>query len=242
MRYNDSIIHKKITFMKGSSGYTHKIFLSIGVFFFGGIFITFALDVVSTNFSPQGATSSGSNNNQIWFSTGGASSGTTSYWNKDNDSDTIGNSLRGYYYDTQFGFFTLDWNTTDTTQNVHIVSSTDKCGTGYGYKFGGYARSDTAGYIKFDSDVNNFVYYCESDKKLHGWAYSEHLGFQSFEGMSFEVVTLSQNNPSLTSGNDPFFVNNTSLILINLPNNPTDIQGKGLAKKQGQEVIFYIIK
>jgi hypothetical protein len=96
--------------------------------------LTFALDILGTNFPSQGSTSPGSNNSTVWFSTGSSSSGTTSYWNKNNDSDTIGNYLRGYYYDTQFGFFLLDWNT-DSIKNVHIIGSTDKCGSGYGYKF-----------------------------------------------------------------------------------------------------------
>ena len=190
--------------------------------------MTFALDVVDTNFTPQSAISSGSNNNQIWFSTGTASTGTTSYWNKNNDSDTIGNYLAGYYYDTQFGFFRLDWNALDMTQNVRIISSTDKCSTGYGYKIGGYAQSDFAGFMQFDYDANNFVYYCQSDKKLHGWAYNESLGFQSFEGIGFEIIALAQNPQTFSpsSGSDPFFVNNNSIILMNLPANTQDIQGR----------------
>lgn len=187
-------------------------------------FLAFALDVVDTNFSPQSATGSGSNNSTVWFSTGGASTGTTSYINKNNDSDIISNYLRGYYYDTQFGFFKLDWNPTDTTKNVRIVSSTDKCGGGYGYKFAGYAYSEAAGFIKFDYSNDIFVYYCESDKRLHGYAYSEHIGFQNFEGLSFEIVALSQNVPNLTFGSDPFFINNNSLILMGLQSHPTDIQ------------------
>lgn len=176
--------------------HSHKMFLGFVVFFLSGILFAFALDVVSNDFDSQSATSSGSNNSTVWFSTGGLSldgtaSGTTSYINKNNDSDTIGNYLRGYYYDTQLGFFRLDWNLTDTTKNVRIISSTDKCGTGYGYKFGGYAYGEAGGYIKFDYNNDIFVYYCESDKKLHGYAYSEHTGFQNFEGLSFEVVALS---------------------------------------------------
>lgn len=222
---------------------TNKIFFGIFVFFFGSVLVTFALDVVNTDFSPQSAVSSGSNNSRIWFSTGGTYTGTTSYWNKNNDSDTIGNYLWGYYYDTQFGFFRLDWSLTDATQNVRIDSSTDRCGTGYGYKFSGYAYSDTAGFIKFDYDADNFVYYCEVDKKLHGYAYSEHIGFQSFEGISFEAVALADNAQSpLSSGNDPFFVNNNTLILIGIQSHPTDIQGESVTNKEGKEAIFYIVK
>jgi len=208
--------------------HTHKIFLGILAFLFLGIFVTFALDVVDTNFSPQSAISSGSNNSQVWFSTGGASTGTTSYWNKNNDSDPIGNYFRGYYYDTQLGYFRLDWNSLDSAQNVRVIGSTDKCSVGYGYKFGGYAQSDFAGFIKFDYDSNNFVYYCQSDRKLHGWAYNEDTGFQSFEGVSFEIIALAQNPQTFSSsaGNDPFFVNNNSAILMNLPTNIQGIQGK----------------
>lgn len=229
---------------------TLRIFQAIILaFFLCGILISYAIDVVDTNLSPQSATSSGSNNSKIWFSTGGSLSGTTSYINKNNDSDTIGNYLKGYYYDTVLGFFKLDWNSTDTTQNVSILSSTDKCVSGYGYKFWGYAASDTAGYIQFNHDANNFVYYCESDKKLHGWAYSEQIGFQSFEGISFEIVALAQNPQSLPSWNDPFFVNNNTKILMGTTtssnggqNKMNTIQGKWLARKSWQEVFFYIVK
>jgi len=227
--------------------YSRAVFLGFFVFFLSSIFVAFALDVVSTDFSTQSATSVGSNNSTVWFSTGWLSldetaSGTTSYINKDNDSDTIGNYLRGYYYDTQFGFFRLDWNLVDTTKNVRIISSTDKCGTGYGYKFAGYAYGEAGGYIKFDYNNDIFVYYCESDDKLHGYAYSEHTGFQNFEGLSFEVVALSQNIPNLTFGSDPFFVNNTSLILMGLQGHLTDIQGESVANQKWREVIFYIVK
>lgn len=213
--------------------FRQKILLGFLLFFFSSALVAFALDVVSTDFSPQSATSSGSNGNTVWFSTGGSATGTTSYINKNNDSDTIGNYLRGYYYDTEFGFFRLDWNLTDTTKNVRIVSSTDKCGTGYGYKFAGYAYSEAAGYIKFDYNNDIFVYYCESDDKLHGYAYSQHIGFQSFEGLNFEVVALSQNSPiSPFFGNDPFFVNNTSIILMGLSGRSTDIQGESVANQK----------
>lgn len=205
--------------MKYAPYYNYKVFFSIFVFLVSGIFMAFGLDI-----DPQFVTSSGSNNSHIYFSTGGTASGTTSYINKDNDSDTIGNYFQGYYYDTQFGFFKLDWNTGDTSQNVHVVSTTDKC-SGVGYKFAGYAQSDSAGYIKFDHDATNFVYYCTSDKKLHGWAYSEHLGFQSFEGITFEIIALADNPQSLTSTSDPFFVNNKSLILMNFPTTSNSLTG-----------------
>lgn len=237
--------------MKRLYSHSHKMLLGFVVFFLSGIFFAFALDVVSTDFLPQPATSSGSNNSTVWFSTGwlsldGTATGTTSYWNKDNDSTTIGNYFKGYYYDTQFGFFRLDGssinNEISVDQDVRIVSSTDRCGEGYGYKFAGYAYSEAAGYIKFDYNNDIFVYYCESDKKLHGYAYSEHAGFQNFEGLSFEVVALSANVSTLTFGSDPFFVNNTSLILMGLSGHLTDVQGESVANQKWHEVIFYIVK
>ena len=147
--------------------------LSLCSLIFSGALVTYALDVVDTEFSPQVATSSGSSNSQVWFSTGGALTGTTSYINKDNDSDIIGNYFKGYYYDTVLGFFELDWSL-DASQNVRIVSSTDKCSSGYGYKVAGYAYSTVAGFIQFDYSSDIYVYYCEVDKKLHGHAYSDH--------------------------------------------------------------------
>lgn len=57
-------------FMKYFSPHFRRIFFGIFLFLFGGILVTFAFDIVDTNFTPQSATTSGSNNNQIWFSTG----------------------------------------------------------------------------------------------------------------------------------------------------------------------------
>ena len=205
--------------------------------------LVFALDVVDTNFSPQSAQSPGSNGSTVWFSTGGTMTGTTSYWNEDNDSNVIGNYLRGYYYDTQFWFFKLDWNPLDLTQNIRIISSTDKCSTGYGYRFWGYAQSETVWLINFGYSNEIYVYYCELDKQLHGYAYSEHIGFQNFEGISFEVIALSQNMTSLPmNSNDPFFVNNNTMILMGLQSSKTDIQGESISSKKWKEAIFYIVK
>ncbi len=65
--------------------------------------------------------------------------------------------------------------------NVRVISSTDRCATGYGYKLGGFAQGVDAGLINFNYSSDVFVYYCESDSKLHGYAYNEDYGFQSFE-------------------------------------------------------------
>jgi hypothetical protein len=105
--------------------------------------VAYAVDTVSQTIPTQSAVSGGGNNNTVWFSTGSTSTGTqyyVQYVNRDNDSSTINNYLRGYYFDTQYGFFQLDWNPANISNNVHISDSTDRCPTGYGYRFDGYAR------------------------------------------------------------------------------------------------------
>lgn len=195
-----------------------------------GIFswsVAYAVDTVSQNIPTQSATTTGGNTNTVWFSTGTTSTGAqyyVQYVNRDNDSSIVNNYLQGYYYDTQFGFFKLDWDSTTPSNNVRIVDSTDKCPTGYGYKLGGYARGEDVGFLDFDFDNDIYVYYCESDQKLHGYAYDFDLGLQSFEGIGFNIAASSTNTASLIGGNDPFFVNNNSIIL--LPNTEsTSVQG-----------------
>lgn len=52
------------------------------------------------------------------------------YVNKDSDQTMFGNYLKGHYYDTQLGFFKLDWST-NPANNVRFVASTTKCSSGY---------------------------------------------------------------------------------------------------------------
>lgn len=102
--------------------------------------------------------------------------------NTGNDSDIIGNSLKGYYHDTYFGGFQLDWNKVDPNLNVHVADSTEKCANGsYGYKFAGYAYSKLGGFVNFGYSNDIFVYYCVGDQKLHGYAYHQNVGTVSVE-------------------------------------------------------------
>ncbi len=156
-------------------------------------------------------------------------------------SATIGNYLQGYYYDSVYGFFKLDWDSTTLVNNVHIVDSTDKCPTGYGYKFGGYAEGVDAGYLNFNYDSSTFVYFCESDQKLHGYAYNSNLWLQNFEGISMSVVSSSTNIPNVFNVPDPFFSNNSSILLLQNHETPS-LQGDISSSDWGKSVIFYIVK
>ena len=224
------------------------VFLSLG------FTLSYALDVISSSIKNQSATSPGSYNSEISFLTGAAS-----YINKNNDSDIIENYFTGAYYDSQFEFFQLNWST-DTTKNVRIIGTTGKCSSGYGYKLGWFAYNDQAGFVRFDFSDSLYVYYCQSDKKLHGYAYSEHIGFQNFEWIGFEIdaLSLSTSAPQTTGTSQSpstgvtstIFTNDTSLILTpttststssSLPEDST-IQWKWLAKKEWQEIFFSIIK
>lgn len=143
--------------------------------------------------SQQTAVFSGSNSSFVTIGTGGLSqdgtaSGTVEYVNKDSDQNIYGNFLKGHYYDSVFGFFRLDWSE-NPENNVRFVASTNRCVGGYGYVLGGYAYSKYAGFVAFNHSSETFVYYCEDDRKLHGYAYGDGVGFQSFEGISFETIS-----------------------------------------------------
>lgn len=99
--------------------------------------IAYALDGTPLFVIPQQATSTGSSSSYISTSTGATactSSGATCVVNAGNDATTIGNYLQGYYYDSQLGFFHLNWSA-NPSDNVRIVASTDVCSSGYGYRF-----------------------------------------------------------------------------------------------------------
>jgi hypothetical protein len=203
--------------------------------------------------APQTSTASGSNGSRVSVGTGGVStdltaSGETSYYNHDSDATIVGNSLRGYYYDSQLGFFQLNWSS-NPNRNVRFVASTSKCSTGYGYRMDGYAYGKYGGLIDFGYSSDISVYYCESDGKLHGHAYSESTGFQSFEGIEFNIWSgirgITGTAPT-SSGNtsDPFFVNNSTVLLDEVPIEVKNsiVQGEKASTYWGDESVFYIVK
>ena len=200
--------------------------------------LVYALDRAEWPVQYSVATGIGSVGNTISFLTG-----SITYINRDNDSTMIGNYFTGSYYDSTYGFFKMD-HSGDLNKNIRIVGSTDRCPGSYGYRLGGTAYSTTFGYIRFDPSTVNFVYFCESDKKLRGFWYSSALGWQNFNGLSLQLETYS--NIALTfSGttNDPFFLNNrSSLGSSPFVNGPSGIQGDLRSTDLGKESVFYIVK
>lgn len=141
----------------------------------------------------------GSSFSNVWFSTGGTTSsggyfsGETTYYNAGNDTQVTGNYLSGYYYDTNYGYFELNWHNGDGTSfkvsierrlNDQELIARNKVGV-YCYKFDGWAKgitttfngnsSNDVGFIDFGYNSDIFVYYCDDDKKLHGYAYSSDI-------------------------------------------------------------------
>lgn len=189
--------------------------------------------------SNQSATSPGSSTSIISVSTWSI----TQYINENNDSETIGNYFKWYYYDSLFWFFKLDWSPT-LTNNVRVIASTDKCSSGYWYKIWWYAYSEYSGLIDFDYSNDIFVYYCDSDSKLHWFAYSENNWFQNFEWISLSLVSVTSNIPSIFQNTwDPFFVNNNTMLLQNKNDIFTNvIQWQVNNVEVAKETIFYVLK
>ena len=136
-----------------------------------------ALDVVTPLTSSSG--SIGANGSRIQFSP--LSSGLTEYINTNGDATDIGNRFGGYYVDTIYGPFRLDWSS-NATKNVSIVASTPSCPQGFGYLLGGSVRSEGGpaslasafGYISL-STPGSKVYYCPATGQLYGRAVTKHL-------------------------------------------------------------------
>ncbi len=230
---------------------TGSVLRSVASTLFTGAFFAFAASAfASDSFSsvaPQSASGSGSNGSVVMVGTGGTSAdgtatGMVEYVNKDSDQTMFGNYLRGYYYDTQLGFFKLDWSS-NPSDNVRFVASTTKCASGYGYALGGYAYGQDGGLIDFDYSSDISVYYCENDKKLHGYAYSTDAGFQNFEGISLEAWSGGY-RATFVLGEDPNFLNNSTFLLSSIPPElqATGIQGETQTRSWGVETIFYIVK
>ena len=220
-------------------------------FFINFYHSVFAADSIWYTFSNQSANQNGSNNSLI--SVGSY----LEYMNRGDNSSIIGNYFRGYYYDSVFGFFKMDWSS-NQNQNVRIVSSTSQCSNGYGYKLGGFAYSTIAGFVDFDYNQNIFVYYCVQDEKLYGYAYSSTVGFQNFQGISFDIESIP--SPPAVIAWTGVFTNDTSNIknptietqnpitpapngqAINSNFTPNTIQANKVEFEALRESLFYIIK
>lgn len=222
----------------------------VSICFFVSFFYTvFAVDVVHEQFSPQTATSSGSNNSIISVNEN------LEYVNKGNDSSVVWNYFQWYYYDSMLWFFRTDWST-NPNQNVRVTSSTSRCPVGYWYRLWWYAYSSTFWFIDFDYNSDIFTYYCVQDKRLYWYAYSSSAGFQNFSGITFEIETNS-NNIANISGTGYFTNDGSQLTTAPVaPGNETapkwesvnsnftsnTIQFDKIEFESLQESLFYIIK
>ena len=173
-------------------------------------------------------------NSSIFFSTWSIQ---TKYYNKNSNSDIIGNYLSGSYYSTTYGYFDFI--------DVSFVWSTSACINGYGYRLSGKAKSETGGFIDFWYNKNTFVYYCMNDSKLYGKAYMPSLWEQIFDGITFSILP-NLSTPNLPTENT-FFVNNVTTIFSNHVLTPGDRESTRVwadiqPLTHGQEVIFYIWK
>lgn len=208
-------------------------------------FLTYFFNVFASSklLDTQSATLVWSNNSMVDFSKNWSASGTY-YVNKWDNSDIVWDFLKGFYYNSLYGFFELN-RSTDESKNVKIISSTDACNSWYGYKLGWYAKSETVWLIDFDYNNWVFVYYCMDDGKLHWKAFSEVIGYQNFEWLSFDILP-SFSSTVLNSSTDSMFVNNTTTIFLNEKTTVSNKSSPSIAKKEainyGEESIFYIWK
>ncbi|MFK7779888.1 MAG: hypothetical protein QM490_01965 [Candidatus Gracilibacteria bacterium] len=205
-------------------------------FIIGTVFGSFTSFLITSQYS----TNTGSNNSVISFT--GTVTKEGYYVNDESNSSIIQDYFEGYYFDSLFGYFKLDWSINEL-ENVRFIDSTSKCTTGYGYKLGGKAFSEQAGYINFNYNATTFVYYCLDDSKLHGTAYGEYIGYQDFEGIELAVVN---NVTDLTETvNDNLFINDTTNIRESVLFSTDGIESLGGDVNQldvNKESIFYIIK
>ena len=189
-----------------------------------------------TSFSSQIATATGSNNSKI--------STSESWWyvNKWNNSSIVGNYFTWVYYDNITWYFQTDWSSSEL-ENVRVIGSTSACGNSYGYKLWGYAYSEYFGFVDFDYNSSIFVYYCLDDWALHGYTYSSDLGFQNFEGITFDIWADSDTVPEEPNGSGSFVNDNSAITNENNENTEDTTIGPDIVEFESiQESLFYIIK
>ena len=213
-----------------------------------------AADVVSHIFTSQTATASGSNNSVISVDSN------LEYVNRWNNSSIVWNYFTGYYYDSIYWFFETDWSS-NPLENVRVIWSTSACSGSYGYKLGWYAYSPAVWFVDFDFNSSVFVYYCVNDNSLYGYTYSDTLGLQNFEGITFDISAGALLPPEVPTGTWVFVNDDTSIIQPveddddnNDPLDPEDgddddsnfsattIQNDIIEFNADQETLFYIIK
>ena len=224
--------------IKNTSFQKWKLILAILMLSFS---TAYGAEKLSDEIGTQDATQNGSNNSLVQFYNDNDSYD-ANYYNQQDNSTIIGNFLEWFYYDSLYGMFEMDWST-EQDNNVRIISSTPACATGYWYKFWWYAKSDMIGLINFNFSDSTYVYYCEDDQMLHGYAYSAYAWFQSFEWIQFTI------NPTVeeveTATWSTIFLNDTTKISqpnIWNQNTNTFIGWDIIELDDDKETIFYIIK
>ncbi len=199
--------------MKQKKRITWKYLAFSSILFLVSIYSSaFASDVVSSVFTSQTASGTGSSDSFI------SVDGDLSYINKWNNSSVVGNYFVWYYHDSLWWYFRTNWSSNEN-QNVRVVWSTDACPNSYGYKLWWYAYNEYFWFVDFDYDSSNFVYYCIWDKRLHGYSYSSDLWFQNFEDIEFEIEVIPSTVAEEPTGNE-LFVNDSTWV-TNQPSSST---------------------
>ncbi|MCH8519051.1 hypothetical protein LAT59_04805 [Candidatus Gracilibacteria bacterium] len=166
---------------------------------YGTLYFSVLANSSSIALEAQVGTGLGSNSSQIQIFPN-----MLEYHNRGNNSSITGNYFVGSYYDSGYGEFQTNWST-NAIENVRIIGTTSACGAGdYGYRLGGYAYSDIGGYIDFNYNDSIFVYYCMSNQQLRGYAYSTHIGFQNFAGISFDIGYIDLESSEVPDLSDEF--------------------------------------
>ena len=166
------------------NSYTFFTLLALIVFVFT---LSVHANSSSIYIDPQSASWLGSNNSQIQIF-----SESLEYHNRGNNSSVVGNYFIWTYYDSIYWNFQMNWSS-NIWENVRIVGTTSACWIwDYGYKLWGYAYSPVGWFIDFDYNDSTFVYYCNSDQSLRGYAYSSHIWLQNFTWIEFDIEYIDQ--------------------------------------------------
>lgn len=186
-----------------------KIIITLVFLLWFGVWTIFGVLFTEYEITAQTATWTWSYNSKVIIED--ESTGSWAYYvNQRNNSTIIWNSFSGYYYDSVYWYFKLDWSE-DINDNVRIVDSTNKCSTWYWYKLDWFALWWWAWFIDFWHNSNTFVYYCLDDNKMYGTAYWKHIWYQDFEWISLEILVDVETLVEHVT-EDTIFINDNSKI------------------------------
>lgn len=222
-------------------------FTSFVFFIIFSIVEVFANDTLAHVFTSQLSSGLWSNNSRV------SVDANLEYINKWNNSSIIWNYFEWLYYDDIFWYFAVDY-LPNPNENVRVIGSTSVCSSWYWYKLWGYAYSEYFWFIDFDYNSDIYVYYCLSDSSLHWYAYSETLGFQNFEGITFPIETQSDVIVEEPTSTGAFVNEETNILDVNISPQGADadsensnfttntIQNDIYEFEVDRESLFYIIK